>query len=71
MLATLGEGEVFGELALLTDEVRTADVIAKTDLRIMTLTKAVFMDYLLTHPEKAITFMKNIGSRMTKLITEV
>jgi len=71
VIATLSEGEVFGELALLTDEVRTADVIAKTDLRVMTMAKTVFMDYLLNHPEKAVTFMKSMGSRMKKLITGV
>ncbi len=68
---TMGEGEIFGELALLTDEIRTAHVIAKSELRVMMLAKSVFMEYLLHHPEKAIVFMQSIGSRMKNLISKM
>lgn len=41
-LATLGEGEVLGEIALLLDLPRTATVRAKTDMRVFTMDRATF-----------------------------
>lgn len=68
---SLVEGEVFGELALLTDEIRSATVIAKTHLRAMTLSKQVFLDYLLAHPDKAMEYMRLIGTRMRGLLNKL
>jgi len=58
------QGEVFGELALLTDGVRSADVIAITDIRVMALEKTVFTQHLLHHPEQAMLMLKNIANRL-------
>ena len=37
-LATLGPGDFFGEIGVLERETRTASVVAKTDMRLVTLT---------------------------------
>jgi NADH dehydrogenase len=42
VLATLGHGEVFGEKALLTDAPRTADVVAKSAVDVLVMTRAGF-----------------------------
>jgi CRP-like cAMP-binding protein len=47
-LTTLGPGEVFGEMALLTDSPRTATVVAATDLTVWRLSRARF-EALLDH----------------------
>jgi CRP-like cAMP-binding protein len=47
-LTTLGPGEVFGEMALLTDSPRTATVVAQTDVIAWRLSRARF-DALLDH----------------------
>jgi CRP-like cAMP-binding protein len=47
-LTTLGPGEVFGEMALLTDSPRTATVVAETDLTVWRLSRPRF-DTLLDH----------------------
>ena len=47
-LTTLGPGEVFGEMALLTDSPRTATVVAETDLTVWRLSRLRF-DALLDH----------------------
>jgi CRP-like cAMP-binding protein len=47
-LTTLGPGEVFGEMALLTDSPRTATVVAETDLTVWRLSRTRF-DTLLDH----------------------
>ena len=43
---TLGPGEVFGEIGLLTGGERTADVVARTALRLMCLSGASYRRYL-------------------------
>jgi CRP-like cAMP-binding protein/di/tricarboxylate transporter len=47
-LTTLGPGEVFGEMALLTDSPRTATVVAETDVVVWRLSRTRF-DALLDH----------------------
>jgi CRP-like cAMP-binding protein/di/tricarboxylate transporter len=47
-LTTLGPGEVFGEMALLTDSPRTATVVAETDLIVWRLSRPRF-EALLDH----------------------
>ena len=47
-LTTLGAGEVFGEMALLTDSPRTATVVAETDLTVWRLSRSRF-EALLDH----------------------
>jgi CRP-like cAMP-binding protein len=37
-VADLGPGDFFGEMGLLERDLRTADVVAKTDMRLVTLT---------------------------------
>ncbi|MFK5975243.1 MAG: cyclic nucleotide-binding domain-containing protein [Sulfurovum sp.] len=70
-IATLKEGEIFGELALLTDEVRSAHVVAITDLQVMTLSKAIFIKYFYNKPEQAQKLLKLMGRRTQTLITQL
>lgn len=46
--ATLGEGQIFGEVALVEDKPRNATVIAKDPLEVYTLTKEQFLGTLAT-----------------------
>jgi len=62
--AWLSEGHVFGEMALLTDEPRTADVIADTDCKCIVIPRSVVTQLLIDHPEVA-GFLTNIlGQRL-------
>lgn len=47
-LATLGPGDFFGEIALLTGDERTADVVAVTPMSVLRLSKDAYTRYL-TH----------------------
>jgi CRP-like cAMP-binding protein len=44
--ASVGPGCFFGEIALITKSERTADVIAKTPMRLLKLSKEAYNDYL-------------------------
>ena len=52
-LRVLGRGEGFGELALLLDVPRTADVVATTDARLYALGKEAFVTSVTGHPTSA------------------
>jgi hypothetical protein len=52
-LRLLGRGEGFGELALLLDVPRTADVVATTDTRLYALGKEAFVTSVTGHPSSA------------------
>src|SRR5262249_25486516 len=51
ILTTLGPGEFFGEMALLTGQKRTANVRAITDVRVYRLDKDSFKEILERKPE--------------------
>jgi CRP-like cAMP-binding protein len=62
----LGTGELFGEMALLTGQPRTADVIALTYCRLLVLRKLDFNRFMGTNPlaEMAIT---RVAAERTKM----
>ena len=71
VLSELGQGEVFGELGLLTEEPRSADVIAKTNVRAMVLPKAAFHKRFLNHPEEGLKLLGMMGKRTQALIQQL
>jgi len=52
-VAQLGPGHVFGEMALLTGEMRTADVVAMTDVVALEIAKDSLQPVLNRHPDLA------------------
>lgn len=50
-LATLGPGDFFGEIALVTDHPRTATVTATTQLRVLVVTDRAFRELLRNSPD--------------------
>ena len=61
-VAQLGPGSVFGEMALLTGEARTADVVALTDVTAIEISKPALQPILQSHPE----ITKVISSKVTE-----
>ena len=53
-IARLGEGECFGEMAMLTGQQRTATVVASTDVDVFMIDKAGFQDILAGNPDMAV-----------------
>ncbi|MEO9900325.1 cyclic nucleotide-binding domain-containing protein [Nisaea sp.] len=68
VLATLGEGDIVGELAIFMDDVRTANVVATSPVRAMTLHKDIFLEFLRSNPDEALNQLKLLGRRMKAMV---
>jgi CRP-like cAMP-binding protein len=65
-LATFGPGEHIGEMALMSDEPRSADVTATTDTRALQLTRWDLKSLIAGHPEIAMAIMDAMAARLAK-----
>ena len=66
ILAHLGPGGVFGEMALLTGSPRSAGALATTDVRLWRLGKDQFDIILREHPQVSIEITRIIGERVER-----
>jgi CRP-like cAMP-binding protein len=64
VLGTLGAGDFFGEMALLDDLPRTADVRASVPTRCLTLSKWEFLGELESHPQMALPLLPMLSRRI-------
>lgn len=66
ILAILNEKDNFGEMALLTEEARTATVEAADNVLTLSITKDEFMDLLQTEPSISLQIIKTLCHRLAK-----
>lgn len=66
ILAVLGPGDFFGELALIDDEPRSAHVIAMEDARLLVLRRDDFHRALETHPRMALGMLRTLSRRLRR-----
>jgi CRP-like cAMP-binding protein len=66
ILAKLGEGEVFGEMALLSGSPRSATVIALQDTTLLVLEREEFHKLLLRQPKLALKILAVMADRLRK-----
>ena len=59
-----GPGDVVGEIALITEEPRTADVIARTPMRALRLPSAEFDRLALRHPDLRVVLTNVVADRL-------
>jgi len=67
VLAYLGRGSYFGEMALLTGEPRSASIITTMDAELFMLTKQDFDQLLARHPSIAVTLSHVLSQRLRDL----
>lgn len=68
IMGEIGWGELIGEFALLTDEHRSATVVAMRDSVLLKLTKADFLSFIQTHPLQLLEITKHSLMRLMKPI---
>lgn len=64
VLATLSKGEFFGEMSLIDEERRSADVIAAEPTRCFVITPWVFKPLVKKNPEVAMAMLKELAKRL-------
>lgn len=69
VLHTLGDGEVFGELALLDGSPRSASVVAVESTRVFMLLRERLLELMRQHPRLADEFLRMLG-RLVRRLTE-
>lgn len=70
-LAQLGGGSVFGEMALLTGESRSADVVALSDATVLEIDKSALQPVLKNNPDLASGITEKIIERQHHLATSL
>jgi len=66
ILATLGPGQVFGEMALLDDEPRSASVVARLPTTAYRIRRADFDRLIEIHPAIARTLLRELSMRLRR-----
>ncbi len=66
ILATLKQGEFFGEMAILDGEPRSATVRTVEDSRILTIRRDDFLSTVKKHPDLALTLLAEMSRRLRK-----
>ncbi len=64
VLATLGKGQFFGEMSLIDEQPRSADVVAVAPTKCWAISSWAFGALVKTHPEIALTMLKEMVKRL-------
>jgi len=67
VIGKVGPGEIFGEMALISGEARSATVVAKSDVECYRLDRASFQELIASRPEIAEEVKRVMGVRRTDL----
>ena len=70
-LSVLGEGDVFGEMALFEREARSATVRALGDARVLTVDKKTFLRRVHEDPSFAFRILQKMSHRIRELDAEL
>lgn len=66
VLETIADGTVFGEMALIDDEPRSATAVARTDCRVVQVGAPAFHEMIALNPDFALDVMKIMARRMRR-----
>jgi CRP-like cAMP-binding protein len=69
MLSHLERGDFFGEMALLENTARTADAVAKTDVKVLVINGSRFDEMLRKNPEIAVRIIRKYSKRLREANT--
>lgn len=64
VVATLGKGDLFGELSLILDQKRSASVVASNNLEVMILSRRQFINCIQNDSKNAMYTLQILASRL-------
>jgi len=67
----LKKGEIFGEMAIIEKQVRSATIRAVTPVRVLTIDKKTFLRRVHEDPTLALNILKTMSGRIRKLDAEL
>lgn len=70
-VATLGSGELFGEMAVLCDQPRTTAIAARTDLEVLRLDRDVVLNLMREFPAITLELVRILGRRLERTTREL
>jgi CRP-like cAMP-binding protein len=71
ILNLIGPGEIFGEIALLDGQVRSADATANTNCEIFTIDRREFVPFVRSQPTLAMKFIELLCTRLRRTSDQV
>ncbi len=71
VLATLGPGEIFGEMAVIDNQPRSATLVAATQCRILVLSPMDFEKVFKTHPRWALKILSALSKRIQNAFEQI
>lgn len=63
-IATIGPGDVFGEMSLIVHQPRNATIQATSDMRVLVMNSSEFSSVLSEYPEVAVKILRTVVSRL-------
>ncbi len=70
VVETISDGSVFGEMALIDDEPRSATAVAKTACKVVEVDAPAFHELIALHPDFALDVMKLMAHRMRRHLSK-
>jgi CRP-like cAMP-binding protein len=71
IVASVGAGGLVGELALITENQRVTDAVARRDTRLLCIPRALFMRMLEKYPQTAFELHKNLSRSVRDTIVQL
>lgn len=71
VVAVLGKGEIFGELAVLCEQPRSTAIAARTDLEVLRLDRNMLLNLIREFPDISLELVRILGRRLERTTREL
>jgi len=70
-VAILGKGEIFGELAVICDQVRSSAIAARSELEVLRLDRNVVLNLMREFPDISLEMVRILAQRLERTTSEL
>jgi CRP-like cAMP-binding protein len=70
-VATLGKGEIFGELAVICDQTRSSAIAARSELEVLRLDRNVVLNLMREFPDISLEMVRILAHRLQRTTKEL